>query len=87
MTKSRDTETAPLRSTGKIVETKEGRNPSGSNLDETEAEAKAEGHEVVTHGMNRSSPTSEPYSEALAEEEKRARIGRPTLGTRSIRRL
>ncbi len=56
----------------------------GRNLSETEAEAEA--HKVMNHGMGRSSPTSELYSEVLAEEEKQVRIGRHTLGIRNIRR-
>jgi len=54
----------------------------GRNLSETEAEV----HEVMNHGMSRSSPTSELYSEVLAEEERQVRIGRHTLGIRNIRR-
>jgi hypothetical protein len=56
----------------------------GRNLSETEAEA--EGHEVMDRRMSRSSPTSEIYLEVLAEGERRVQIGRPTLGTRNIRR-
>jgi hypothetical protein len=56
----------------------------GRNLSETEAEAEA--HEVMNHGMSRSSLTSELYSEVLAEGERRVQIGRPTLGTKNIRR-
>jgi hypothetical protein len=82
-TKRKDTEIAPLKSTGKFAETKRGRNPVGKSLDEIEAEA----HGVVTHVMNWLSPISEPYSGASVEEEKRVQIERPMLGTRSIRRL
>jgi hypothetical protein len=56
----------------------------GRNLSETEAEAEV--HEVMNHGMSRSSPTSELYSEVLVEEERQVRIGRHTLGIRNIRR-
>jgi hypothetical protein len=86
-TKSKDTEIAPLRSTGKFAETEGRRNPVGKSLDGIEAEATAEAHGVVTHIMNRLSPISEPYSGASVEEEKRVQIERPMLGTRSIRRL
>jgi hypothetical protein len=58
----------------------------GRNLSETEAEAEAEVHKVMNHGMGRSSPTSELYSEVLAGEEKQVWIGRHTLGIRNIRR-
>jgi hypothetical protein len=34
----------------------------------------------MTHVMNQLSPTSELYSEALAEEERRVQIEKPTLG-------
>jgi len=86
-TKSRDTEIAPLRSTGKFTKTKGGRNPVGKSLDGIEAEATTEANGVVTHVMNRLSPKSEPYSGVLVEEEKQVQIERPMLGTRSIRRL
>jgi len=40
-TKSKDTEIAPLRSTGKFAETEGGRNPVGKSLDGIETEATA----------------------------------------------
>jgi hypothetical protein len=63
----------------KIAETEEGK-----SLGETEAEAEV--RRVMDHGMSRSSPTSELYLEVSAKEERRAQIGKPTLGTRDIRR-
>jgi len=85
--KSRDTEIAPLRSTGKFAEIEGGRNPVGRSLDGIEAEATVEAHGVVTHVMNRLLPISELYSGASVEAEKQVQIKKPMLGTRSIRRL
>jgi hypothetical protein len=82
MNKSRGAKIAPPRSTETMSETEEGRSLAGRNPGEKEE--KAEVHGLMTLEMNQSSSTSEPYSEVSEEEEKRARIGRPTFGSRSI---
>ncbi len=65
----------------KIAETEEGK-----SLGKTEVEAEAEVRRVMDHRISQSSPTSELYLEVSTEEERRVQIGRPTLGTRDIRR-
>ncbi len=74
--KNLGTEIAPFQGTKTIGKTEEGRNLS-------EKEVKAGRPNIMILEMSQSSATSEPYSEVSEEKEKGARIGKPTLGTKS----
>jgi len=82
-TKSQGIEIAPLRSTGKFVETEGGRNPVGKSLDRIEVESTAEAHGVLTHVMNRLSPIFGGFGEGGETSADRKAL----LGTRSFKRL